>query len=253
MTGHAVFDLDGTLVDSVGICADILNSMLIDRGLSGDISVARARGYVSMGGTRMVEGLLGDACGDPTSEIAEFRARYASLPTPRSSLFPGVREALAALWDDGVRLSICSAKPQHLCEKVLIDLELDNLFDVVVGSAPGRPVKPDPEHLFATLRLANGGRERSCFIGDSEVDHALAVAAGVPIVLMTTGYLDPASDISGAILVDNFSEIPTVVSEILGLRSGSPPAWRDIAAPQPLRADGSAVPTDRRLQTAIEF
>lgn len=215
MSRHAVFDLDGTLVDSVGVCADILNAMLIDRGSPARISRVEAMRHVSLGGPRMVEALLGADCGDADQAISEFRQRYADTPTPDSSVFPGVRSGLAYLARLGVRLSICSAKPQQLCEKVLRDLDLDGHFAAVVGSRPGRPSKPDPDHLDEALRMAGGTRQRSCFIGDSEVDHALAMAAGIPLIMVTYGYANTGFDLAGAFFADHFSAVPGIVENLL--------------------------------------
>lgn len=215
MSRHAVFDLDGTLVDSVGVCADILNAMLVDRGSPARISRAETKRYVSLGGPRMVQALLGADCGDADQAISEFRQRYADMPTPDSSVFPGVRSGLAHLARLGIQLSICSAKPQRLCEKVLRDLHLDQHFTAIVGSRPGRPSKPDPDHLDEALRMAGGSRQRSCYIGDSEVDHALATAAGIPLVMVTYGYADAGIDLAGVFLADHFNAVPGIVESLL--------------------------------------
>ena len=114
--GCAVFDLDGTLIDSVPLCTEILNAMLADRGAAMPLSRADVRPHVTAGGRRMVSALLGSHCGDADAAIAEFRARYAALPTPPGSLFPGVRAGLAALRGLGVGLAIWSNTPQALCD-----------------------------------------------------------------------------------------------------------------------------------------
>lgn len=217
----AVFDLDGTLVDSVVVCTDIVNSMLSDRGSDHRVTCTDARAYVSLGGSRMMSGLLAASCGDPDVEIAEFRARYAGLPTPDASLYPGVRDGLVRLKDEGVRLTICSAKPQALCEKVLADLDLASLFSAVVGSRAGAPCKPDPAHLEAVLDHVGGCRTRTCFIGDSEVDLALARRAEVPFILMSYGYADPRIDVSGTRVLDHFCEVPAAVISLLAPRTAA--------------------------------
>jgi phosphoglycolate phosphatase len=211
----AVFDLDGTLVDSVLICTDIVNAMLVDRQSDHRVSSADTRAYVSLGGARMMSGLLGRSCGDPEVEIGEFRSRYAARPTPEASLFPGVRRGLAELRDQRIRLTICSAKPQNLCEKVLADLGLADLFSAVVGSRQGAPCKPDPAHLDEVLARVGGCRTRACFIGDSEVDFDLAQRAGVPFILMTYGYASDVSDLSDAHTADHFHHVPGIVMSLL--------------------------------------
>jgi phosphoglycolate phosphatase len=196
MTGAApldvVFDLDGTLVDSVSHCTAIMNAMLAERGSGRRIGEAEARPHITLGGPRMIEALLAHDCGDPDREIADFRARYAAMPTPPGCLFPGVREGLTELAEEGYRLSVCSNKPQALCEKVLDDLGLAGLFSAVVGSDGVLPLKPHPALLMRTLALTGGEARRCCYVGDAEVDVQLARAAGSALVFLTYGYADPA-------------------------------------------------------------
>jgi phosphoglycolate phosphatase len=205
---HLVFDLDGTLVDSVGICAHIIGEMIENRGgTPSDGLVALTRRFVSVGGSAMVQAVLGDSKQDPDADIAEFRERYLELLTPEGSLFPGVRETLKRLSARGHVLSICSNKPQHLCEKVLGELQITEYFEAVVGTQKGSPHKPDPAHLDRTLRLVGGERVECHYIGDSEVDLALSVRAGVPFVCVSYGYGDFDGVVESFQSVDAFSEL----------------------------------------------
>ncbi|WP_196221716.1 HAD family hydrolase [Sphingobium sp. CAP-1] len=133
---YVIFDLDGTLVDSCGICVSILSAMIADRGSDHAIDPVGARQYMSQGGRDMVAALLGPACVDPDADLLDFRARYARHVTPADSLFPGVAECLKRLHDMGLKLAICSNKPQMLCDKVLADTGLAPYFRVVVGGRP---------------------------------------------------------------------------------------------------------------------
>lgn len=214
--GHAVFDLDGTLVDSVAQFTAVLNAMLSERGIVDILSPDAVRPHATMGGLAMIEGLLGRRCGDPADALAEFRARYGAAPTPADSLYPGAIEALESLRRDGVTLAVFSNKPQHLCEKVLGDLGLVGLFDAIVGSGPGVPHKPDPAGLDLALERTGGTRSRCCYVGDSAPDHALARAAGVPMVFVAWGYGEPPRE--GARLAASFAETPALVLDALAAR-----------------------------------
>lgn len=215
MSLHAVFDLDGTLVDSAVVFAEVVNAMLRDRRSAARVDAETARACVHLGGRGMVAALLGSDCGDQDEEIEVFRERYATIPTPKSSLYAGVSEGLAAIAQSGVRLSICSNKPQALCEKVLADLELIDLFDAVVGSGPGAPAKPHPAPFDQALQRAGGLRANSCLIGDESTDHMLARSVGVPFVLATYGYAAPGSSFDGALRADDFAAIPGLIARAL--------------------------------------
>jgi phosphoglycolate phosphatase len=215
MIAHAVFDLDGTLVDSVPLISEIIGAMLADRRSDLRVTPEAVRPYVTAGGRGMLEALLGDALGDIDSALAEFRARYAALPTPPSSLFPGVREGLEAIAGLGVGLAVWSNKPQPLCDKVIDDLGLRRLFAAVVGTGADVPLKPDPTGIDRALAIAGGRRARSCLVGDSALDHQAAMTAAVPAVMVTYGYGEAGETWPGAIRADAFSQVPAIVARLL--------------------------------------
>jgi phosphoglycolate phosphatase len=222
MNGHAVFDLDGALIDSVPLFTTILNAMLADRGHSRRVDDAAVRPHASAGGRAMASALLSGA--DVDRDLAEFRERYAALPTPQDCLYPGVRDGLAQLKTAGIRLALWSSKTQPLCDKVMSELGLTPLFDAIVGTSAEVPLKPDPTGLVLALSRAGGTRDRSCFVGDSEADYRCARAAGVAIVILTYGYGAPDQDYPGARLAHRFSDVPPIVEGILGLSRGGAPS-----------------------------
>lgn len=203
-----VFDLDGTLIDSVGLCTEIMNQMLSERGAGRVLSLAEARPHITLGGLKMIEALFEEDGAAADRSLAEFRSRYANLPTPDSSLFPEVRDGLKQLTQEGLRLSVCSNKPQTLCDKVVADLGLGALFAAVVGSDPALPLKPDPALLDRTLALVGGARTRCVYVGDAEVDEALAERAGVRLVFVTWGYSEAGWTSATPWQADRFSLVP---------------------------------------------
>jgi phosphoglycolate phosphatase len=191
MIRQLIFDLDGTLVDSCSICVKILSEMLTERGSDHCIDPLTARPWMSIGGANMVSALLGPACGDPDRDIDEFRARYQLVVTPEATLFDGVKDGLTQLRAAGFTLSICSNKPQNLCDKVLADTGIAPLFDAVVGLRPELRRKPAPDMLQATLKALHAAPAECLYIGDSEIDHQVATEAGLPFVFMSYGYAEP--------------------------------------------------------------
>ncbi|MFL6734717.1 MAG: HAD family hydrolase [Sphingomicrobium sp.] len=202
---HVIFDLDGTLVDSALVCSEILTEMLGERRSDRVVTVECARAHMSLGGAHLVQTMLGDECGDVEAELCEFRRRYAAHPTPDSSLFDGVRYGLIRLHARGLKLGICSNKPQYLCEKVLADLGLLAMFDAVIGTSDGRKHKPHPQLMNLTLHALNARAEHTVFVGDSDQDHELALATGVPFRFVGYGYRPAGWAPEGLPVFDTFA------------------------------------------------
>lgn len=213
MRRHLIFDLDGTLVDSCAICVEILEGMLRERGSARRIDAEFARPWMSHGGQKMVAALLAQDCGDPAEELAEFRRRYAVTQTRAETLFNHVATSLRQLHGEGYILSICSNKPQNLVDKVLEDTGLTPLFHSVVGGRAGVPSKPAPDLLDLVLAELGAAPEQCLFVGDSELDHAVADARGMPFLFLTHGYADPEYQPDPAMSYDCFGKLTRAVME----------------------------------------
>ena len=165
--------------------------MLDERSSGTKIDTDIAVVYMSSGGQQMVQALLGDACGDPELELREFRERYANRQTPTEALFAGVASGLQELHAAGHRLAVCSNKPHKLCNKVLDDTRLSHLFEIVVGGQAGMRPKPAPDLMKAVLDALGDPNDNCIYIGDSEIDDAVARNAGLAFCFMTYGYGKP--------------------------------------------------------------
>jgi phosphoglycolate phosphatase len=212
-----VFDLDGTLVDSAPVIAQILNAMLADRGFSRRLTVAETQPLVIGGGRAMIPAVFGEGAGDVDAILAEFRERYLATPMPADSLYPGARAALETFTAQGYGLAVWSNKLQPLCDKTIGELGLASLFGAVVGTGPDMPTKPDPRGLDAAIAGAGGSRDTCCYVGDSETDHEAAIVAGVPMVMMTHGY--GLSRPPGVPTAGSFAELPAIVDTLIPARA----------------------------------
>ena len=146
-----VFDLDGTLVDSLPDLQAALNRLLATRGLA-PLSVPRVREMVGDGAKRLVERAFaarGLAAG--VDELADFLADYEANCALATRVYPGIPEALQTLAAQGHKLAVCTNKPAAATRNVLDALGLAPFFGAVVGgdSTPYR--KPDPRHLAQAL------------------------------------------------------------------------------------------------------
>jgi phosphoglycolate phosphatase len=201
-----IFDLDGTLVDSAPLCAAIINEMLAERGSTRVVAALDARRFLTKGGIQLVTALLGSEAHEAQAEVVEFRARYASRPTPQDCLFPGVAEGLDALSQLGVSMAICSNKPKQLCEKIVAELGIASHFAVVAGSVPDLPLKPAADLAHRALAGLGAPAADCLFLGDSEVDLLTAAAAGVPFAFVTYGYAEPGFTAGDFPHFDEFAE-----------------------------------------------
>jgi phosphoglycolate phosphatase len=185
-----VFDLDGTLVDTLPDLAGALNQALresrlpavpaplvrasLHAGLEGSVAAA----LVYLNAPAEMRGLV----------LARYRRHYDLGLALRSAPYPGVARLLAAVAARREPMAICTNKPQRQAEALLSALGLNHHFAVVVGADTCSERKPHPLPLLHALRRLGGPPEEALFVGDSEVDAACAAAAGVPHLWFAGGY-----------------------------------------------------------------
>ncbi|HTJ65790.1 MAG TPA: phosphoglycolate phosphatase [Alphaproteobacteria bacterium] len=210
-----LFDLDGTLIDSVGDLSVAINRLLAELGRA-PLEIAQVRPMIGDGVGKLVERALAASIGGPVdieTAVARYVALYEAAPADRTIVYPGVAETLAVLAGQGYRSVVCTNKPERLSRAVLGALGIDQYMAGVVGgdSLPWR--KPDPRVIAATLERFGGAAGEALFVGDSEVDGACAESAGVPFALMTYGYHRvPLAEIPRLAALDNFADLPALLA-----------------------------------------
>ena len=179
-----IFDLDGTLVDSLDDIALHLNAMLVGRGLE-PRSRAEIGEWVGYGAEQLVIRAVPHP-EDVADALAAFRASYRARPVVHTHVFAGLQAVLDDIARDR-KVAVLSNKPHELTVAVCDALLARWSFAAVVGQRAGRPHKPDAAALLevaAQLAVAPG---ECVMIGDSEVDIQTARAAGVPSVGVSWG------------------------------------------------------------------
>jgi phosphoglycolate phosphatase len=214
-----LFDLDGTLVDSVPDLTDALNEMLRERGYR-PLMPEEVKPMVGDGVPALVARAFAARGGDAeeaTEILPRYIAFYEANATRLTRPYPEVRETISELRRRGYRTAICTNKLQRATVRVLRGLELDDLFDAVAGGDRYAVRKPDPGHLLELVREVGGDPQRAAMIGDSENDAAAGRAANLPVLLMRYGYCkcEPESLGPSAVL-ERFVELPQAL-ERLGL------------------------------------
>jgi phosphoglycolate phosphatase len=210
---HAVvFDLDGTLVDTAPDLHAHLNEMLAELGRPG-FALDEVRPMIGDGARMLLRRGLDASGGMPAGVdlevlFAEFLRRYTARPLRFGAPFAGVPQALRALGAAGVKLGICTNKPQAPADRLLAELDLARHFAAVIGgdSLPVR--KPDPGHLRAVLDRLGADPARAVLVGDSANDVASAAALDMPCVLVSFGYTQtPARALGAARVIDHMGEL----------------------------------------------
>ncbi len=186
-----VFDLDGTLIDSVPDIAAAVNRMLDEIGRE-PLSAASVERLIGNGSRVLMEGVfaeLGVTADDRLLERAlqSYLAFYEAAPAVKTKLFPHVRQDLGTLGDCGLRLGICTNKTHRLAQRVLRELRLDRWFEVVLGADAVANRKPHAGHLLAVISAMRLETSEVIYVGDSAVDQQCARDAGVRFCAVNWG------------------------------------------------------------------
>ncbi|MEK1906742.1 MAG: phosphoglycolate phosphatase [Pseudomonas sp.] len=188
-----MFDLDGTLVDSVPDLAAAIDRMLgqLDRPPAG---VEQVRDWVGNGARVLVRralagGIEHAAVGDAETEQALelFNLAYAGSHN-LSRVYPGVTATLKWLKKQGVELALITNKPERFVAPLLDEMKLGRYFRWIIGGDTLPQQKPDPAALLHVMRLAGVEARHALFVGDSRNDVLAARAASVPCVGLSYGY-----------------------------------------------------------------
>ena len=212
---NIVFDLDGTLIDSAPDIMVAANKMLRDEGLA-PLDIATITSFIGNGLPKLVERVM-QARRIASSQFPrlydEVRDFYNAAPADETRPFPGVPELLVELKAQGHKLGVCTNKPEEPTRLILKLLRLEQYFDVVIGGDAMPEKKPHPAPLHAAFdALGEGAR---LYVGDSEIDAEVALAAEVPFAIHTRGYRKQAVEgLPHEYRFDTFSELGPIIAAI---------------------------------------
>ncbi|MBF0368366.1 MAG: phosphoglycolate phosphatase [Magnetococcales bacterium] len=211
----ALFDLDGTLVDTSPDLWGALNHVLEKRGYP-LLQHHEVRHLVGNGARVLcARGFWGEESeppeGDPDFEAAvqDFLAYYRDHLTDHSRPYPGVVETLTKLQKAGIAQAVVTNKPEDLSVRLLDELNLSRFFSTVIGGNTLPRRKPDPDPIFHALKQLNATPAQGVMVGDSDTDAKAAQAAQCPLILVTYGYNRglPVAEMNPDLVVDRFDEI----------------------------------------------
>ena len=185
-----IFDLDGTLLDTLGDLAASVNYAMSTHHLP-EHSVDEVRMMVGNGVRKLMERAIPDGAANPCFDetFATFRHHYMEHQLDTTRPYDGIIETLQELKRRGCRTAVVSNK-FDAATKSLCNHFFSGLVDVAIGEneAAGIHKKPAPDTVFEAIQLLGVSREEAVYVGDSDVDIATAQASGIPCISVLWGF-----------------------------------------------------------------
>ena len=187
----AIFDLDGTLLNTIGDLADAVDYVMRSRNLP-EHTNAEYRQMVGGGIKRLVERALPEELAHNEQYVeecvAQFRRYYVDNIDRHTIPYEGIPELLRKLQCDGVKMAIASNKFQHGTDRLVAKFFGDIEFVAIEGNREGAPLKPNPEIIHNILRIAGLEPRDAVMVGDSGIDIRTAIAAGIDSIGVSWGF-----------------------------------------------------------------
>lgn len=213
-----IFDLDGTLTDTLDSLLFSVNEMMKELELP-EITREQCRMYVGNGAKVLVRKAL-ESAGVREEEYFDkafrtFQRIFDQNCTYHVRPYKGIVSLLAGLKAQGMKLGVLSNKPDRQAVHVVQEIFGDRAFDLVRGQREGVPRKPDPAALLEMADNLKSGLSEVIYIGDSEVDIKTGQAAGVKTILVSWGFRSTEDLIKAGAeqIVDSVQEIFDITKE----------------------------------------
>lgn len=184
----AIFDMDGTILNTIEDIADAMNYCLKLYGMP-ERSLSEIKSFVGNGIRKLVERAVPN--GTDPGTIDEINTIYIKYYKEHCAIktrpYDGVCEVLKKLRDEGVLTAVVSNKAD-IAVKQLCKEYFGGLFDYSLGDQEGIRRKPDPESVELVMSHFGVDRDEAVYIGDSEVDHQTAQNAGIDVIMVSWGF-----------------------------------------------------------------
>jgi len=207
-----LFDLDGTLVDTIIDITNALNYALKSTGIR-NLTVVETKQLVGEGITKLIEKVLGDKNKKFSEDVkSKFLLYYTDHLIDHSLVYPHVKTTLEHLTN--YRKAVISNKREYLSRQILRKLNLLEYFDVVVGSDTTSEKKPSALPLIYILQKLGISAKEAVMIGDSNFDVEAGKKAGIRTVAVSYGYRERNYLSDADYLIEAFNELPAVLDRI---------------------------------------
>ncbi|MEM3627920.1 MAG: HAD family hydrolase [Candidatus Bathyarchaeia archaeon] len=217
-----IFDLDGTIakfnIDYRAVRADV-RSLLIRAGMPASTLSTNESIFEMLKKTEIFmknNGQNEEAIAKICSEALEIAEKYELEAAKYTSPFPGVKETLKALKEMGLKLGLCTINSEKSAEFILKRFRISEFFDALTPRNKVKNVKPNTEHLEATLKALDVKPQETVVVGDSANDMKCARDLGAIAVGITTGVSSPKELISSGAnyMITSITDLPTLIGYI---------------------------------------
>lgn len=186
---HTVlFDMDGTILDTLDDLTDSVNHTLRELGYS-ERTREEVRSYLGYGSRYLIEQALGTAAEIKTVDEAFriYRVWYGEHTQRKTKPYDGIADVMRELRARGIRVAVASNKPEAMVKK-LCEYHFPGLVDAAVGDVEGRRRKPQRDMIDAVLAELGASYSGAVYIGDTEVDVQTAQNADLPVIAVGWGF-----------------------------------------------------------------
>lgn len=213
-----IFDLDGTLTDTLDSITYSVNETLKELHLS-SITREQCREFIGSGAAVLIEKSL-RASGDENAQYLEkaktiYKRIFGEFCTYHVTPYDGVEDMLRSLKSRGLKLAVLSNKPHEQTVKVVHSIFGEEVFDFVQGQQEGVPRKPDPALLKKLMHLFYVSKDEVIYVGDSDVDMKTGKAADVYTVGVSWGFRteDILKSHGADLLIHRPEELITIIED----------------------------------------
>ncbi len=218
MIDTIIFDLDGTLLNTLDDLTDSVNYVMEQYGLPKH-TIAEIRGYVGNGAAKLIERAVPDGAGNPeyAKMLEMFREHYALHCEDKAAPYEGVIELLASLKESGYQLAIVSNKPDRAVKQLYRRYFMEYVHEAI-GESDEVKKKPAPDMVYRALASLSADASRAVYVGDSEVDLQTAMNVPMPCISVTWGFRtkDQLLD-AGAVeekMIKNPQDLPLLLARL---------------------------------------
>lgn len=213
---HLIFDLDGTLLDTIPELLFNLNKTFKELNLPGEFNAKEMASFIGSGKDEQIRRAM-KARKIKATKFNEINALlshyYAQNAIGRTKVFPGINDVLGRLQSANIKLYVATNKPHAIAQEVVTHFFGDTTFLLVRGDKGDGIVKPNPLFLSGMLKALKIDPESALFIGDSMIDYYAAKNAGLMCAIVPHGYDEAVLKIKDPrlLLLKNISDLLTLI------------------------------------------